>query len=103
MHYKAPDNSVHYIEPEFAHFLPVGSVQITDKEAEALRVASLPIVDPKDAIRAEIVQLETAQLMPRVTREFMLLFMEANGGTIVPGYAPLKAFDDQVKALRAQL
>ena len=72
-------------------------------EAEALRLAALPIVDPKDAIRAEIVQLETAQLMPRVTREFMLLFMELNGGTAVPGYAPLKAFDEQVKALRAQL
>jgi hypothetical protein len=37
MHYKSPDNSVHFIEPEFAHLLPAGSVQITDEEAEALR------------------------------------------------------------------
>ena len=103
MYYKTPGNSIHFIEPAFAHLLPVGSVQITDEEAEDLRIAALPIVDPKDAIRAEIVQLETAQLMPRVTREFMLLYMEINGGTGVPGYAPLKAFDEQVKALRAQL
>lgn len=37
MNYKAPDNSLHFIEPEFAHLLPEGSVQITDEEAEALR------------------------------------------------------------------
>ena len=37
MHYKSPDNSLHFIEPEFAHLLPAGSVQITDEEAEALR------------------------------------------------------------------
>jgi hypothetical protein len=36
-HYKAPDNSLHAIEPEFAHLLPAGSVPITDEEAEALR------------------------------------------------------------------
>ena len=37
MHYKAPDNSLHFIEPEYAHWLPAGSVPITDEEAEALR------------------------------------------------------------------
>ena len=37
MHYKAPDNSLHFIEPEYAHLLPEGSLPITDKEAEALR------------------------------------------------------------------
>jgi len=37
MHYKAPDNSLHFIEPEFAQLLPAGSVPITDAEAEALR------------------------------------------------------------------
>jgi len=36
-HYKAPDNSLHFIEPEFAHILPAGSVPISDAEAEALR------------------------------------------------------------------
>jgi hypothetical protein len=38
MHYKAPDNSVHFLDDDsFAHLLPAGSVQITDAEAEALR------------------------------------------------------------------
>ena len=37
MNYKAPNNSLHFIEPEFAHLLPEGSVQITDAEADALR------------------------------------------------------------------
>ena len=36
-HYKAPDNSLHFIEPEYAHLLPEGSVPITDEEAEALK------------------------------------------------------------------
>ncbi len=36
-HYKAPDNSLHFIEPEFAHLLPAGSIPIPDEEAEALR------------------------------------------------------------------
>jgi hypothetical protein len=35
--YKAPDNSLHAIEPDFAHLLPAGCVPITEAEAEALR------------------------------------------------------------------
>jgi len=61
------------------------------------------IPDPKEAIKAQIASLEQAQLMPRATREFMLLFVETNNLTAMPGYAPLKAFDDQIKALRDQL
>ena len=38
MHYKAPDNSIHYLDDDsFAHLLPAGSVPISDTEAEALR------------------------------------------------------------------
>jgi hypothetical protein len=38
MHYKAPDNSLHFLDDDsFAHILPAGSVQITDEEAESLR------------------------------------------------------------------
>jgi hypothetical protein len=43
-HYKAPDNSLHFIEVEFAHLLPAGCVEITDEEAEALR--PLPVTPP---------------------------------------------------------
>jgi hypothetical protein len=38
MHYKAPDNSVHFLDlVDHEYLLPAGSVQITDEEAEALR------------------------------------------------------------------
>jgi hypothetical protein len=80
--------------------LPAGSVLATDAQVQAIQN---PPVDKRAAALAQISALEQAQLMPRVTREFMLLWMEANGGTAVPGYAPLKAFDEQIKALRAQL
>lgn len=100
--YKAPDNSLHVIEPEFAHLLPEGCIAITEEEAEALR--PVPQVDPKEAIRAQIKQLEAEQLMPRATREFMLTFMEMNAPAEVlavnPGYQAVKAFDNQIKALR---
>ena len=40
MHYKAPDNSLHFLDDDsFAHLLPTGSVQITDEEADTIRAA----------------------------------------------------------------
>jgi hypothetical protein len=39
-HYKAPDNSIHFLDSqEYEYLLPVGSVQITDEEADAMRAA----------------------------------------------------------------
>ena len=37
MNYKDPQNNLHFIDPDFAHLLPEGCVQITEEEAEALR------------------------------------------------------------------
>ena len=38
MHYKAPDNSVHFLDSsEHEYLLPTGSVAITDEQAKALR------------------------------------------------------------------
>jgi len=38
MHYKSPDNSIHFLDDDsFAHLLPAGSIAITVEEAEALR------------------------------------------------------------------
>ena len=56
--YKAPDNSLHCIDPEFEFMLPVGSIQITEEEAEEIRIANTPdpvpepVVDPVDKLRA---------------------------------------------------
>lgn len=76
-------------------------------QAEIEENQNAPQPDPKDLIRAQIKRMEQEQLMPRGTREFMLLFME---GSFTPaqlaqniGYAGIKAFDNQIKALRDQL
>lgn len=105
--HKAPDGSIHDdMDGTALHLLPDGSVQITDEEAEEM-LPKPPVVDPKDVIRAQIKELESEQLMPRATREFMLMFMEANASADIlavnPGYQAVKAFDNQIKALRAQL
>lgn len=45
MHYKSPDNSVHFLNSdEYKHLLPSGSVQITDAEAATIRVANAPVL-----------------------------------------------------------
>ena len=40
--YKTPDNSLHCIEPDFEYMLPSGCVEITEAEAEAIRIANMP-------------------------------------------------------------
>lgn len=88
--------------------LSTGEESVRDYTQEELdAIAALPQPDPKDEIRAQIKALEAEQLMPRATREFMLLFMETNFTPEVlalnPGYQAVKAFDNQIAALRAQL
>lgn len=92
----------------------------TQEELDA--IAAIPLPDPKDAIRAQIKQLESEQLLPRVMREFSLAMIEkeaiayadsisTEGNTVTaaevlalnPGYQSVKAFDNQIKVLRDQL
>ena len=40
--YKDIQNKLHVIDPQFAHILPAGSIQISDAEAEAIRAANTP-------------------------------------------------------------
>lgn len=106
MFYKAPDNSLHFIEPEFAHMLPSGSVPITEAEAAAIRIANTSVPLPPTPLE-QIAALEREQIMPRATREFMLLAMEAQfppeALAVNPGYQAVKAFDNIIKDLRAQI
>ena len=46
MNYKAPDNSLHVIEPEFSYMLPAGCVEITEEEAEVLRLQIIAANSP---------------------------------------------------------
>lgn len=43
MYYKAPDNSIHYLDDsKYEYLLPESSVYITDEQAEALSSKPLP-------------------------------------------------------------
>ena len=76
------------------------SEQYTVEDAE-------PQPDPSIALLSQIESMERQQIMPRATREFMLMFMELNAPPEVlavnPGYVAVKAFDNEIVALRAQL
>jgi hypothetical protein len=65
------------------------------------------IPDPKVAIQIQIDSLERTQLLPRITREFMLGLSEATYPPEIlalnEGYRRLKEFDEQIIALRVQL
>lgn len=78
--------------------------EVTDDELRAL-IAARDAAKPDYA--GQIATLEAKTMMPRVTREFMLGYAEAS---FTPeqlaaniGYQKLKAFDGQIRALRALL
>jgi len=105
-HFKDTENNLYWLDSgDVADWKKPEWAEITDEEAQALRPVAQ--VDPRDAILAQIKQLESDQPMPRATREFMLLFMETNFTPEVlvlnPGYQAVKAFDNQIAALRSQL
>ena len=54
MHYKDTQDNLYFIEPEFEHLLPQGCTQITDEEAEAIRLASIPV--PVPPTKAELIK-----------------------------------------------
>ena len=68
-----------------------------------------PIIveDPKVAIQNQIDSLEYQQLLPRITREFMLEYLAATYTSEQlaqnVGYTKLKEFDDQIASLRTQI
>ena len=107
MNYKAPDNSIHFLDSaEFEYLLPAGSVQITDAEAEALRpVHMLTVADQLTKLDAD------NQLTQRNLRETVMLMSEAfkqvTGGAVdlstIPGVAKVYEVEAQAAVLRAQL
>ena len=107
MNYKAPDNSLHFIEPAFAHMLPAGCVQITAEEAEALRP-----VPPAPTAQDLLAKLDADNtLTQRNLRETVMLMAEAfkqvtNGAvdlSTIPGVAKVYEVEAEAAALRAQL
>ena len=107
MHYKAPDNSVHFIEdPSFEYLLPAGSVPITDEEAAALTAPPPP--SPKNLLD----KLDGDNVLTqRNLRETVMLMTEAfktvSNGAIdlsqIPGVAKVYEVEAQAAVLRGQL
>ena len=105
MNYKAPDSSIHFIEPEYAHLLPAGSVPITDEEAEALRPVP-PLLTPVDQIKA----IEDANpITHRMLRDLSMTVAQIAGavtGTdpmVNPAVQQIVALEAQIAVLRARL
>jgi len=107
MNYKAPDNSLHFIKPEFAYLLPAGCVPITDEEAEALRP-----VPPPPTTQDLLNKLDADnQLTQRNLRETVMLMAEAfkmvsnNAVDLsnIPGVAQVYAVEAEAAVLRGQL
>lgn len=100
--YLARDGSIHGLEPDGSQDREIRPdwVALTPDQVAASRAT-----DPKAAALAQIRALEVDQLLPRATREFMLLTMEADYTpeqlAQLAGYVKLKAFDTQIAALRA--
>ena len=107
MNYKAPDNSLHFIEPEFAHLLPAGCVQITVEEAEALRpVPPAPtaqdLLNKLDADNA-LTQRNLRETVMLMAEAFKLISNNAVDLSTIPGVAKVYEVEAEAAALRAQL
>jgi hypothetical protein len=107
-HYKAPDNSVHFLDDDsFAYLLPEGSQPITDEEAEALRP-----VPPLPTVQELLAKLDIDNtLTQRNLRESILLMAEAvkvatnNAVDLsqIPGIAKVAQVEAEAVLLRKQL
>ena len=107
MNYKAPDNSLHFIEPEFAYMLPAGCVPITPEEAEALRPIPPPPT-PKDLLNKldadnTLTQRNLRETIMLMNEAFKLVSNNAVDLSNIPGVAQVYAVEAQAAVLRGQL
>jgi len=107
MNYKAPDNSLHFIEPEFAHMLPAGCVPITPEEAEALRPVPPPpttqdLLNKLDADNT-LTQRNLRETVMLMAEAFKLISNNAVDLSTIPGVAKVYAVEAEAAALRATL
>lgn len=107
MNYKAPDNSLHFIEPEFAHLLPAGCVQITAEEAEALRPVPHPPT-PQDLLNKldadnTLTQRNLRETIMLMNEAFKLVSSNSVDLSAIPGVAQVYAVEAQAEVLRGQL
>lgn len=107
MNYKAPDNSLHFIDPEFAHLLPSGCVPITPEEAEALRPVPPPpttqdLLNKLDADNT-LTQRNLRETVMLMNEAFKMVSNNAVDLSNIPGVAQVYAVEAQAEVLRGQL
>ena len=108
-HFKKPDNSVWAFESDGSQdsFITSDMQPVDDAELAELRKPAP--VDPKIEAAAKISALESQTLLPRVVREYIMGAFKAEAlklgldPMLLPAYVKVKALDDQIAALRAQL
>ncbi|MEY2688891.1 MAG: hypothetical protein RL375_3089 [Pseudomonadota bacterium] len=103
-YYQTPDGAIWAFEDDGSqdHLVRPNMVARTAEQVAAAHDAQR---DAKAEALAQIRGLEVANLMPRATREFMLMTLEAQATperlAQLPAYVKLKAFDTQIAGLRA--
>lgn len=107
-HYKAPDNSLHYLDDDgFVHLLPEGCIAITAEEAIALQ--NKPVAS---TVQDKLARLDAENaLTQRNLRETIMLMTEAfktvTGGAVdlsqIPGVAKVYEVEAEAANLRSQL
>jgi len=107
MNYKAPDNSLHFIEPEFAYMLPADCVQITEEEAEALRPVPPPPT-PQDLLNKldadnTLTQRNLRETIMLMNEAFKMVSNNAVDLSAIPGVAKVYEVEAEAATLRAQL
>ena len=107
MNYKAPDNSLHFIDPAFVHLLPSGCVQITAEEAEALRPVPPPpttqdLLNKLDADNT-LTQRNLRETIMLMNEAFKLVSSNSVDLSAIPGVAKVYAVEAEAAALRATL
>ena len=107
MNYKAPDNSLHFIDPEYAHMLPAGCVPITPEEAQAFRPVPPPpttqdLLNKLDADNA-LTQRNLRETVMLMAEAFKLISNNAVDLSTIPGVAKVYEVEAEAAALRAQL
>lgn len=72
MYYKDPQNKIHSLESsQFEYLLPLGSVAITDAEAEAIRLAAIPVPPVKTQAELDYDRyIKRAQAKDKILAEF---------------------------------
>ena len=113
MNYKSLDGKLHILDGAvFEHLLPVGSILISDAEAEAIRIAAIPPVDKKAVLLAQIATLDPIDQL-RPMRDFLLQIAVKEAALLLVtepqlyatniGYKRMKDRETALQLLRTQL